>query len=204
MGATSSLGSWGFYLHDAKFDNEPALRNNIFSIWFAGLLDIVEAGQRFIPQIINSAHLANRPALVYNSNQLLKFCKTTAKFIEIFSKDEQLFISNSRNQLVHSFLWNRHQDTASIKWCQDETVKSEKIPILEYHRIIGKFYDAPKSSDTKRILDDPENLERILSSFRERVMNNPDPFWTGMTAFLKDRDQIVSLIRSDEIIEIVI
>lgn len=194
LGPTTSFEVWGAYFQDKKFDDEPELRNKLFVVWFGCLIDTVEAGQRFLPQIISEANQHNFSAIAFNAKELIKFSVITARFMKKFSREDQIFLANLRNQYVHGYYSNRHRDSVSIKWCDGDKVVTEKIQLTPFHNLITSFY-GPLGTIP---------LDDILGPFRERAMSESDPYWTAIQIFLQNKHQFVQDIRTERLFEILI
>ncbi|WP_018128619.1 hypothetical protein [Balneola vulgaris] len=85
-GNITCINTWGVYLFNSDFDNEPELRNKVGIIWICALFDTLEADNKFIPQIIKEAKQEGFESLVHNGIQLQNLCKLTGELLDSFTK----------------------------------------------------------------------------------------------------------------------
>jgi len=186
IGNVTCMQTWSFYLFDPEFDNEPELRSKIGVIWFCSLLDTLEASQNHLPNIAAEACRFGFEALEHNSHEIDKFCKAIGKIISHYSREEQAFIINIRNQYVHGYLNGRHQEKINFKYYINGKVKKEILPFAVYNDMIRPFF-----TDSQNV--DISTLE--LLSF---ALDRKNLYWRLAMAFKKDMDEIYKGIRIGE------
>ena len=136
---TNCIGNWGFYLLDKEFDDEPELRLRIGTIWICSLLDTLEAQHAQLPKLVKEAEQHGWKSLVHAAGQLEKFCGVVAQVLELLTREEQIFLTNWRNQLVHSYLSGRHSEKIGVKFATGGRIVFETIHWREYHDIFNQL-----------------------------------------------------------------
>lgn len=182
MANLSLMQTWGFYLTNAEFDNEPELRNKIGTIWICSLLDTLEAESRFLPEVASEAKQKGYEALVHNAAQLQRFCALIGEVLNLFSREEQLFLQDLRNQWVHSYLANRHRPSVMVKYARKGTITSEKLTDDDYHSTIRPLYQANASLD--------ETLQPMIA----RALNKNLRYWTALAVMQRDKDVLYQVL----------
>jgi len=191
VGNLSTIECWGFYLFDSEFDSEPELRNKIGVIWFCSLIDSIEAQSRFLPQIAREAEEQGFDSLVENSKQLQNFCTLIAEFLGKFSREEQIFLNNLRNQWVHSYFAMRHREKILVKYCAKGELLTEELTSAEYSEVTRPFFENGKSLD--------ETLATIIS----RMLDSKEHrYWYALEAWQKDHEAIYEVFRNGDTIKI--
>ncbi len=191
VGNLSTFRCWGFYLFDAEFDDEPELRNKIGVIWICSLRDSIEAQHRFLPQIAKEAQEQGFDSLVENSKQLQNFCVLIAELLGEFSREEQIFLDDLRNQWVHSYFSKRHREEFPVKFCADGELVHEQITRDEYDAVIRSFYA------------NGESLDEILAPMISRAIDTKrHRYWYAIEAWQKDSEAIYAAFRNGDTIKI--
>ncbi len=191
VGNLTTFGCWGFYLLDPKFDSEPELRNKVGVIWICSLRDSIEAQDRFLPQIAREAEQHGFDSLVENSKQLQNFCVLIAELLSEFSREEQIFLDDLRNQFVHSYLIKRHRKTFSVKYCADGKLVNEPITYEDYHAVIRACNPEGKS------------LDEILTPIISRAIDTKrHRYWYAIEAWQKDGKAIYETFKNGDTIKI--
>lgn len=189
VGNLTCINTWGIYLFDDDFEKEPELRNKVGTIWFCALMDTLEAESRFIPQAIKEAEENGYDSLVHNGRQLQNLCKLTSELLDQFTREEQIFLLDLRNQWTHGYLANRHQEQVTIKFSQNGKIRSELIPHNEYADITRSFFE-------KGSLD--ETLQPILS----RAFDKRHRYWEGVSVLQKLEKEMYRILRDGELFNI--
>lgn len=104
------INTWGAYMFDPKFSDEPELRNKIFCLWYSAQLDSIEGEMRYLGACRETAAHHGSAGLVAACDMAGGFISTIKEMLEIFSKDDQITIRYLRDQWVHCWLKNRLPD----------------------------------------------------------------------------------------------
>lgn len=185
------LENWGFYLFSPEFDKESELRNKLGVLWICSLLDTLEAQSRWLPEMEVEAHSCGWPTLEHAARELAKFCAVVGEVIVLFSREEQIFLIEYRNQLVHSYLSGRHRADVSVKYYQQGKFLRRTLPAAEYRAIVRPFYEAGQ-------------LYNSVASIVSRVISRTTPlrYW-GAIALMKDqKEEIYRILRAGGTINI--
>lgn len=191
LGNLTCINTWGVYLFDSDFDGEPELRNKIGTIWFCALLDTLEAEGRFIPQAIQEAENEGWESLVYNGRQLQNLCKLTSELLDSFTREEQIFLLDLRNQWVHGYLAKRHRDNVSVKYAQNGKLHTEKLTRAEYTEITRMFFEQG-------------NLDDTLSAIISRALDQKHRYWTAIGVLQKFEKEMYRILRDGETFNITV
>lgn len=183
MSNQTCINTWGVYLFDADFDKEQELRNKLGTIWLCSLLDTLEAQYRFLPEIAREAKTNGWSSLEQACQQLEKFCVVVGEVLEMYSREEQIFLVNLRNQFVHSYLAGRHREAIPVKYCSGGKLVSETIPSDEYHAIANRFFFGSLP------------LDPLLSSLLSRALNRNLRYWQAVGVFQQSADTLYKVIR---------
>jgi|SRR5690554_1581864 len=191
IGNLTCVNTWGVYLLDADFDGEPELRNKVGVIWFCALLDTLEAESRFIPDAIREAEKNGWDSLVHNGKQLQQLCKLTSELLNVFTRDEQIFLVDLRNQWTHGYLANRHRDRVVVKYAENGAIKSEQIPHSEYIEITRVFFEKGK-------------LDATLKPIVDRALDKKHRYWTAVGVLKKFEKEMYRILREGETFNITV
>ena len=186
----SAIEAWGFYLVDDEFKKEQELRNRLGLIWVCSLFDSLEAEARFLPEIARQGREKGFDDIEHNAGQLCNFCVLIGEVLDLYSKAEQLFLIDLRNQWVHSYLANRHRDQVSVKFCEAGKIQQERMAWDDYHAAIRPFFENGKSLD--------ETLIPLIA----RALNMKLRYWHAVGVFQKTRMDIYAALRARQRIQI--
>lgn len=152
------IKGWGFYMFSPEFDNEQELRTRVGVIWLCSLLDSVEGERRSLASYRKKATERGLNSLLPFCDQAERFVKTVEEILSRYSRDEQLFISDFRDQVVHSWLGRRHMDRFRVRHFDGKTIVREELELMAHADIVRPFYE-------KGIYD--LDLPGLLSRFRD-------------------------------------
>jgi hypothetical protein len=187
------LSNWGFYLFNSEFDGEPELRNKIGTIWICSLLDTLEAEHRFLPEIEKEALANGWQILAYNARWLTGFGAITSELLGSLSREEQIFLGDFRNQLVHSYLAGRHKKFITVKHCEEGRLVSERLADIEYQALIRSFHEPPRSMD--------QIIQPMISKLIDRGTSHS--YWDALGALQRNSEAIYLALREDRPIDTV-
>lgn len=192
MASVTSIEAWGFYLTNPAFDSHTELRNRLATFWLCSITDVVEAGSRFLPDIHREAEEYGFHALAYNCRQLQNFCELAVEFLSQFSREEQVYLVDSRNQWVHGYFAGRHRKEIKVKIINDGHLQIEKLEFDEFHKIVHQFHEGGQSVDD------------VLNPIREKALNMNHRYWHALGVFQRDREKIYEILRSGKTLRITI
>jgi len=191
LGNLSTFTCWGFYLFSEEFDKEPELRNKLGVLWICALLDSVQAQKGALHRVIIEASDNGFESIEENGRQLQNFCVLIAEFLGEFSREEQIYLIDLRNQWVHSYLINRHQDNVKIKYVADGEFMSDRISSDVYNEILRSCHARGASVD------------EVLSPIIARALNlKKHRYWRALQDLQKDHDAIYQAFRDGNTIKI--
>ena len=190
VGNLTILECWGFYLFSPDFDKEIELRNKLGVIFICSLLDTLEAEMRFLPEIEKEASELGFSSLEHNAKQLQNFCVIVGELLQHYTREEQIFMNDIRNQWVHSYFVNRHRESLNVKYVINGKIVKENIPQMDYAALLRIFYENGKS------------LDETLQILTERTLKKKLRYLEAISKFQKDKDIIYQAIRSGEKIKI--
>lgn len=188
----TSVESWGIYLTSPEFDKEQELRNKVGTIWICSLLDTLDAKERFLPEIAEEAKKSGHTSLVHNCAQLQNLCALVGEVLNEFSREEQILLTDLRNQLVHGYLTNRHQAQVSVKYVSARKIVKEKIANSSYYEIVNRFYL------------NGQPFDQTLAPLIARALNKKLRYWDAIAHFQKNREAVYSAILNRKTFEICI
>ena len=169
------LESWGFYLFDDDFNDEPQLRNRLGAIWLASLFDSLHAEIRQVKKYRNASLIRGLNHLPRYCDQAEYFFGTVREIMGKYSKSEQIFIVYLRNQWVHSFLSGRHAEKVGIKFVENDKLKSEQLTRDQYDELVRPHFK--KAS-----------LDQTLQELVSRAIDQNLEYWTIVGEFQKKRN----------------
>lgn len=191
VGNLSTFNCWGFYLLSEEFDREAELRNKLAVLWICALLDSVEAQKGALQRVISEAQEHGFDSLVENGRQLQNFCTLIAEFLGEFSREEQIYLVDLRNQWVHSYLINRHQERVKVKYVENGEFRSNRISSEEYYGILRSFH-------TKG-----ESVDEVLCPITARALElKKHRYWYALEVWQKDHEKIYQSFRDGNTIKI--
>lgn len=183
---------WGFYLTSPEFDKEAGLRNRVGVIWICSLLDTLEAETRFLPEAAREAEAKGFASLAHNAHQLRNFCVIVGEVLDKYTREEQIFLADLRNQWVHTYFANRHRDAISVKYAAKGKVIMERLTGQEYFVAMSALYDQAKAS----------GLDNVLTPLVARALDQTLRYWSVMAILQRDREKMYKLLREGQRIEI--
>ena len=134
------ISTWGIYFFDKKFDDEPELRNKLGIIWLASLFDSLEGESRVLEKYLAAATELNQPVLVALCTKAREFMDTIRDVLCLYSREEQLFVRDLRDQWVHSWLARRHNESFDIKFYDGTRVVTERVSRDSYYAAIRPLF----------------------------------------------------------------
>jgi len=176
------INNWGFYLFSSEFDDEPELRNKIGVIWLISLLDSLEGEKRALEDYESEAIRRSLPHLVVICKQACKFFRMIEEVLSLYSREEQIFLNDIRNQSVHSWLARRHMHEFQITYFNGTELVREKITQESFNGIVQPFFMAGSLDETlckliKRFMsrrlkywDAVEEIKRSLQLLQEAMV----------------------------------
>jgi hypothetical protein len=99
--ATNISANWILPQIDSRFDEEPELRNKLFTIYIYGLLDACHGTDSRIVDIKRRATKLNAKGALHYLNVLRTYVDSILDICGIFSRGEMLVIGELRTQNVH-------------------------------------------------------------------------------------------------------
>lgn len=189
IGNLSCINAWGFYLFAPEFRGEPELRHKIGVIWFGALMDSVEADNRFIPEVIEEARNSGYDSLVHNGQQLQKLCKLSAELIEEFSREEQIFLLDLRNQWTHGYLANRHRDSVRVKYVAKAKLVLENLSHYEYRSLLEPLFAR-------------DSIDVTLQPMINRALNQKHGYWKAVGVLQKCERKMYRILRDGEVFNV--
>ncbi len=181
------VSNWGFYLFSHEFDKEFELRNKIGTIWICSLMDTMEAQQIELPKLKKEADEQGWFMLADAIDQLSNFCVLVGELLEVLSREEQIYLYDYRNQLVHAFLTSRHKDIISVKFFAKKRFEKEKIPYEEYHRICREHTGT---------------LDSYLSTIIAKTLDRKLRYWQAVGVFQKEMSSLYQCLQDGKRIRI--
>lgn len=172
------IKAWGVYLTDSKFDDEPELRNKLSVIWLASLFDSLEGEARVLQKYKKAAQDFDQPKLIALCDIVTDFMDIIREVLILYSREEQLFIRDLRDQWVHSWLARRHNESFAIKYYNGTNVVMETVTRVAYYDSIRPFFEHPGGIDAS------------LIPLIERILKNPLRYWNAV----KQLNQQITLI----------
>jgi len=128
--------NWGLYLFSPEFKSEPELRNKIGAIWITSLLDSLEGELRSLDWHRQEANNRCLPHLLQVCDQVALFMDCIKEILGLYSREEQHYLNDMRDQLVHSWLARRHTPEFYIKYFDGSSIVKERIVQAEHAKII--------------------------------------------------------------------
>lgn len=186
LGNITCMDTWGFYLFDPLFDDEPELRNKIGLIWFCSLIDTLEASEQHLPKIADEAQQNGFESLVHNAAEMQKFCAVVGDLIVSYSREEQAFLMNLRNQYVHGYLSGRHKPTITFKFFREGRIRKDALPFAEYNTMLRPFFENGQS------------LDLTLTNLLRPLFDRTHMYWRLAYAIRKEKVDLYRAIREGE------
>lgn len=169
--ATTMPGNWGFYLFSTDL-HEPELKNRIGTIWIIGLLDSLEAEERILlahKEEARKRRFKNMVAWCERAEELYLFTKDV---LSLYTKEEQLFLEDYRNQLVHTRRNKIHNEKFNVRYFDGAKFITEPITKAEYNDSIRPFYMS--------------GLDLNLSELIGRFVNAELMYWSALNTLRND------------------
>jgi hypothetical protein len=165
--------TWGVYLFDSKLNAEPELRNKISVVIISGLLDTVQAKDRVIDAHKREAEERGFENIVAWCDLAKEWCVAAQGVLSLFSKEEQLFIQDCRNQWVHGWLTKTQQERFRVSYFNGEKFVTEKVDREEYFDLIK----VPMVGVMDGNIIYQKRLEEVLYGFSSRLLNREMQYW---------------------------
>jgi hypothetical protein len=153
--------NWGFYLFGTEFRHEVPLHNRISAIWFTALLDSVEGQGRSSAKLRAEAAKRGLPHVAHYIDQADQFVDAVREVLRLYTRGEQVFIADYRDQLVHCWLGRRHGATFRLKHFDGRAVVVEDVSPEEHASIVRPFYESGPLDDA---------LSTLTQRFRDRSL----------------------------------
>lgn len=190
---TNCIGNWGFYLLDKRFDDEPELRTRIGTIWLCSLMETLEAQHVHLPSLKKEAESNGWPTLAHAAQELQKFCGIVGQVLALYSREEQIFLSNWRNQLVHSYLSGRHREKIGVKFAVEGRVVSTNIRSREYHDIFNSL-----------TVDKGHDAFQAAGPLIARALDQRLKYWSAVGTLQRGQERMYEEMRAGRIFNILV
>lgn len=122
--------------------------------------------------------------------QLQNFCVLIGELLDLFTREEQIYLLDLRNQMVHSYFANRHREHVVVKYAVRGKLQTEKLSDSDYHAIVRSFHETGKSVDA------------VLAPMIARALDQKLRYWTAIGAMQKERDAIYKVLIEGKTFEI--
>jgi len=165
--------NWGFYLFSSELAGEPQLRDKISVVMISGLLDTVEAKNRVIEAYRRDAKTKGFENIVAWCDRAKEWCTAAENVLSLFSKEEQLFIQDTRNRLVHGWLNNTHRERIRVKYFNGATIVSTEVVREEYFDLLK----VPMFGVRDGNIIYQKSIDEVLGEFTKRFINPEMDFW---------------------------
>lgn len=160
--------TWGIYFIDEKFDDEFALRNKLGILWLASLFDSLEGEMRVLGEYEQAATDLNQSVLIALCNKAREFLEGVKEVIGLYSREEQLFIRDLRDQWVHSWLARRHRELFDVKFYNGTSLVTERVTRDSYYSAIRPFFEAQ------------DGIDAVLKTLVERATKGKLRYWNAI------------------------
>lgn len=167
------ISTWGIYFLDEKFDDEPELRNKLGIIWLASLFDSLEGESRVLEKYRAAATELNQPVLVALCTKAREFMDTVREVLCLYSREEQLFVRDLRDQWVHSWLARRHNESFDIKFYDGTRVVKENVTRDSYYAAIRPLFE------------NPDGIDSTIKPLLERATKGQLRYWNAIDLLKK-------------------
>lgn len=119
------LEQWIVYFANDKYSDAQELRSKAFFVWFTTMIEFL-VGQEEINSVVKEIKARNIND--HGMFVLLDFVKTGyADILSIYKKEEQIFISEMRQRIVHGILHSTVHTSRDFRvWSSDKAI-IEKI-----------------------------------------------------------------------------
>lgn len=162
------ISAWGFYFYDEKFDEEFELRNRLGVIWLASLIDSLEGEVRVLDKYEEAAIELNQPTLASLCGKAREFVETVKEVLSLYSREEQLFIRDLRDQYVHSWLARRHRESFSVKFYDGSQIVTETVDRDSYYAALRPLFE------------NANGLDAVLKPLIERATKGELRYWNAV------------------------
>ena len=176
------MSNWGLYLFAKDFDREPALRGRVGIVCLASLMDSIEGANRTLEKYGQQATALGLPHLHVFLGQADTFVRLIEDTVASFSEAEQIFISSYRDQLVHSWLANRHRSSVHVKYYDGISLVRREMEESEYHGVVRPFYEHP------------DGFERVIQLLVRRFIERPTNYWSAVASVKANLSEVHSAI----------
>jgi hypothetical protein len=181
-------GNWVPYLLDKNLDREIALRNKCLAIVVNGLTDACENYDTRLNGLKVYARKQSHDRALYYLSIVELYVQSAIDLLSVLSRDEMIFVIETRHQYVHGHLANMHSTTKSVKYVSERKIISTKISDEDYwaaYRTVrgGGDLEAPMNAIRAKIYDKATLFWEIDNILRNKNVQkaiyddllNPDP-----------------------------
>ncbi len=182
MANLTAIECWAFYLTDPEFDDELELRNKLGTIWISSLIDTLEAESRFLPEAAKEAQEKGFESLAHNARQLQNFCVIVGEVLDLYSREEQIVLTDLRNQWVHTYFANRHREHIAVKYAVKGRIISERLSQRQYFEATDEVFRRG-------------GLHQVLAPLVARALDKKLRYWPVLGIMQKDREKLYKALR---------
>lgn len=134
--------NWVDYVFSEKYEKDRPLRTKSAILILTSLLDVVSSHDKKIEDLKNEAVSFNYGYLVRYCEQATEFKSSILELFRLYTKEEQVFLQDYRNQLVHGYLNGQNEKIIKIKYVSDTgTIEVKNICAVEYNKLINNIHD---------------------------------------------------------------
>jgi len=187
-GAATLAENWGFYLFNFAFDFETELRNRISSIWISSLLDNLDSGKQSIEECLVVVKKRNFFRAEEFLNLAEELNQAIGELLQNFNREEQYFIQDFRNQLVHGHLRGMTENIKKWKYFNGQEIISEKLTPRQFGDLTRQFY----------VL----GVDAGFSPIRQRFINKDQRYWNMLDVVREAARQAMTVIPQEIVPEV--
>lgn len=176
---SSPISAWAIPLYDPHFDNQPELRNKLFTLMMSGLIDTAWEYENRLTQLHTRAEKIGSPGAGFWLGALYCMIAQLVDVLEQLTASETAYIVDWRNQLVHGE-WREMQKSRTIYYAQNGRIERKRFENEEFLKFIETIPVAP---------------DKAVEPLRERVLKYKTLFWSIERVL--NNQMVAAAIRND-------
>ncbi len=124
-----------------KYQGDRPLITKAMVLLFTSLLDVVSSHSKKIDGFKNEAVSKNQLHLVRYCKQSYELVDSIIELWSAFTEEEQIFIQDYRNQLVHGYLNGQNEKHIRVKYIKNGELNVKSMPEREYRLLISQIHE---------------------------------------------------------------
>lgn len=134
--------NWEEYIFSETYEKDRPLKTKSAILILTSLLDVISSHNKKVKALKSEAVRLNYNYLVRYCEQATEFKNSILEIFWLYTKEEQIFMQDYRNQIVHGYLNGQNEKRFRVSFVSNNgNVEVNTISANEYREIISEVHN---------------------------------------------------------------